>query len=80
MTEGPFWLNWLRRVFPGVGLLSARFLFRFQYDEIPVCHTRIMRQGRGLPWDYQVGVHPLPDGKLEITPIRIPPPPAEEEL
>ena len=79
MMEDPFWLNMLRRPFSGFGLLSARFLFRFRHDEIPVCHTRIMRQARGFPWDYQVGIHPLPDGKLEITPIRIPPPPDEEE-
>lgn len=79
MTEGPFWLNLLRRVFSGAGFSSITWRVRIRYDEIPVCHTRIMRQGRGFPWDYQVGVHPLPNGKLEITPIRIPPPPAEEE-
>jgi hypothetical protein len=35
-----------------------------------VCHTRIMRVKRGLPWNEQIGVHPLEDGNLKLTPIR----------
>jgi hypothetical protein len=51
-------------------LKLAQFLFSVQEGDIPVCHTRIMRAKRGLPWNEQIGVHPLEDGQLKLTPIR----------
>ena len=37
--------------------------------DIPVCHTPIIRGGRGWPWNHRLGIHSLPDVKLEITRI-----------
>ncbi len=51
-------------------LKVGQFLFSVQEGDIPVCHTRIMRVGRGLIWNEQIGVHPLEDGHLQLTPIR----------
>ena len=44
--------------------------------DLPVCHTRIVREARGFPWNNQVGVHPLKDGHLRITLIK----PSPEQL
>lgn len=44
-------------------------LFSNRPGDIPVCRTRIIRGGRGWPWNHRLGIHPLPDGKLEITRI-----------
>jgi hypothetical protein len=46
-----------------------RLIFSVQPNDIPVCQTRIMRKGRGWPWSHRLGVHPLKDGRLEITQI-----------
>ncbi len=52
------------------GLKVGQWLFRIQKGDIPTCNTRIMRTRRGLPWNEQIGVHPLEDGRLQLTPIR----------
>lgn len=39
--------------------------------DLPVCNTRIMREGRGLPWDRRVAVHPTSDGVTNVKAIRI---------
>lgn len=44
-------------------------LFGNRGGDIPVCQTRIIRSGRGWPWKHRLGIHPRPDGKLEITRI-----------
>ena len=57
----------------GIGataLKIGQWLFSVKAGDIPVCHTRIMRVKRGLPWNEQIGVHPLDDGRLKLTPIR----------
>jgi len=51
-------------------LKIAQFLFSVKEGDIQVCHTRIIRVKRGLPWNEQIGVHPLEDGRLILTPIR----------
>ena len=48
---------------------TLRFLFNVQPKDIPVCHTRIIHRGRNWPWNHRLGVHPLQDGRLEITHI-----------
>jgi hypothetical protein len=35
-----------------------------------VCKTRIIRENRGYIWNRRVAVHPLKDGRLQITPVR----------
>ena len=35
--------------------------------DIEVCTTRIVRSGRGFPWDERIAIHPKPDGKFEIS-------------
>ena len=53
-----------------LSFLGSRFRFRRitrgDIADIEVCTTRIVRGGRGFPWDERVAIHPLPDGKLEI--------------
>lgn len=45
-------------------LLSALRLLQpvFREGDIPVCKTRVMRQGRGFPWGEKILVHPREDG------------------
>ena len=56
--------------------LFARFaentlevLLNHKPNDIPICQTRVIRQGRGWPWNYRLALHPRPDGGLEITRI-----------
>ena len=58
------------------GALITR-LFGVKKGDIPVCQTRIVREGLGFPWNHQIGVHPREDGKLELT--RITPKDADAE-
>ena len=39
-------------------------------SDIEVCTTRIVRSGRGFPWDERVAVHPMPDGSIEVIGLR----------
>ena len=43
-----------------------RWIARDNISDIEVCTTRIVRGGRGFPWDERVAIHPMPDGNLEI--------------
>lgn len=61
MTEGP--LGMLG------GMAIVKFLFRSAPDSIPICHTKIVRGNRGLPWDKLVGVHPTESGETELKAI-----------
>ena len=63
----------LGKTLPGV-LKALAPVFKVPAD-LPVCHTRIIREGRGFPWNKQVGVHPLKNGHLSITLIK---PPSEQ--
>ena len=57
-----------------LSFLGSRFRFRRitrdNIADIEVCTTRILRGGRGFPWDERVAIHPLPDGKLEVRRLR----------
>lgn len=68
-------LDVVRQILPGAAgagaLKGAQLLFRYRND-IPVCNTRIMREGRGLPWNRRVALHPLKNGRLEITVVQMP--------
>ena len=48
-------------------LLRLRFVFSSR--NIPVCETRVIRAGKGYPWEGRIAIHPLGDGKHELTPI-----------
>jgi hypothetical protein len=72
----PPWLQALGSGAGGFGFL--RSVFKVPAD-LPVCKTRIVREAHGFPWNEQVGVHPLKDGKLEITRIRANPQPPTPE-
>ena len=53
---------------PIAGLFKMAIrLFQIRPNDISVCQTRIIRGGRGWPWNHRIGVHPRQDGKLEIT-------------
>jgi len=63
--------NDLKALGIGASLLKlAQWLFSIKPGDIDPCTTRIMRTQRGLPWDEQIGAHPLKDGRLVLTPIR----------
>ncbi len=46
--------------------LRFRRITRDNIADIEVCTTRMVRGGRGFPWDERIAIHPLPDGKIEI--------------
>jgi hypothetical protein len=59
----------------GIGLIAGQLIklvYSFKKGDISVSNTRIVRLDRGMPWDLQAGVHPLPDGTLKITPLKHP--------
>ena len=65
-----------------LGAFGVKARFAFSSKDIPVCTTRPMRGMSGMPWNRRVGVHPLPDGRIEVTPIArpaLPPGPEEAE-
>ena len=39
--------------------------------DLPVCNTRILREGRGLPWNRRVAVHPTGEGVINVKAISI---------
>ena len=53
-----------------VGRIRFRRITRDNTADIEVCTTRIVRGGRGLPWDERIAIHPLLDGTLEIKRLR----------
>lgn len=56
-----------------LSLLGNRFRVKrttSKASDIEVCTTRIVRSGRGFPWDTRVAVHPMPDGSVEVTELR----------
>lgn len=68
MTDGPS--GWEI----GISILGSevrvRWFARDNISDIEVCTTRIVRGGRGFPWDERIAIHPLPDGNLEIRRLR----------
>jgi len=67
--------DWIRDHLPAiVGGGAVRHMFSARPKDIPVCHTRVMREGRGWPWNHLIGVHPLDDGHVEISPLSERPP------
>ena len=44
--------------------------FAFSSKNIPICETRVMPGGKGMPWNDLVTVHPLPNGQVEISPVK----------
>jgi hypothetical protein len=66
--EGLLW-KLITKVLGGIPQ-TLESAFKIGEKDIPVCHTRIVREARGFPWNSQVGVHPLKNGHLEITRIK----------
>ena len=56
----------------GTVVAVATALFRFRRGDLPACQTRIVRSGRGFPWNHQIAIHPRPDGKHEMTALQLP--------
>ena len=46
-----------------------RLVLDFRKGDIPICNTRIEREGLGLPWNRKVAIHPRPDG-IEIRLVK----------
>ena len=53
------------RLLPGLRHIIKLFSSR----DVPVCNTRIVRAGRGLPWGKRVAVHPTGDGVINVKPL-----------
>ena len=57
-----------------IPLFGSRFRIRRITNDntadVEVCTTRIVRGGRGFPWDERVAIHPMQDGNLEIRRLR----------
>jgi len=70
MPCDPILIKKLLDIFSGPVGKALEHAFNSQDRDLPVCHTRIIREKRGLPWNNQVGIHPLKNGRLKITPIR----------
>ena len=51
--------------------INIKVNLAFSSKGIPVCETRVVRKGKGMPWDGRVAIHPLGDGKIELTPVEI---------
>ena len=67
MTTDPGW--WAALLGGGgVGAIIKSFL-QHRPSDIPVCPTRIVRDGRGLPWNRQIAIHPLEDGRIEMKAV-----------
>jgi hypothetical protein len=70
-------IDLVRNLLAGLGLGSAtvkgaRLVGRYKLGSIPVCETHLMREGLGLPWNKLLALHPLQDGRLEITVVQAP--------
>ena len=75
MTDDPSWwqaaLGYMRFILPGaVGAGAAKWFMRHKPGDIEVCTTRIVRDGCGLPWNEQIAIHPLEDGRIEMKALR----------
>ena len=66
------YLAYLKAMGIGAGILKGiEWLFKYRRGDIPACHTRVLSKIKGWPWSEQMGVHPLHDGTLKLTPIRV---------
>ena len=50
--------------------IAAIKFVKYAPGDIPVCQTRVVRDGRGFPWNKRVALHPLEDGKIEMLTIQ----------
>ena len=48
---------------------AAGHLIKFRQGDIPVCHTRIEKQGIPFTKRKLLALHPLEDGSLEVTAV-----------
>lgn len=63
--------SYLERLFFAIGGGAVvRWFMRHEQGDIAVCTTRIVRSGRGLPWNEQIAIHPLENGKINMVPVR----------
>ncbi len=54
----------------GAARFAAKALTRlFKPGDIPICHTRVMRGNRGMPWDGLIAIHPG-DDRIEIRSLQ----------
>jgi len=67
------WNTILHFLLGGGALRAWQKVFSVQPKTIQPCTTSIQRVGRGLPWDEQIAIHPLKDGRIEMRFLRLPP-------
>ena len=59
--------------------LIENFNFNFNFNakvdfsskDIPICQTKIVRGGRGMPWDKRIALHPMGDGHFEMAKLEV---------
>jgi len=71
-------LKALRGLVPGKSE-KAELIFTYREQDFPPCHTRVLRQGRGFPWDRQVAGHRNFHGHFELTPWEVKKPGMEKK-
>jgi len=52
------------------GASVLRRVFGVKRDDLQICHTRIEREGVGLPWDKKLALHRMEDGSIEMTALK----------
>lgn len=62
----------LSTLFEFLGGAAARHVMTLRRGDLEICKTRVMREGRGFPWDKQIAVHRETDGYLEIKALDLP--------
>ena len=67
MIAPPSWESLLSAISGGA---AVKWLMRRRQGYIAVCATRIVRTGRGLPWNERTAIHPLEDGTIHMIPVR----------
>ena len=67
MIVPPFWEELLSAMSGGA---AVKWLMRHGQGDIAVCTTRIVRDGRGLPWNERIAIHPLADGRIHMKRVR----------
>ena len=67
MIDPPFWESLLSAISGGA---AVKWFMRHKQGDIAVCTTRIVRTGRGLPWNERIAIHPLEDGTIHMIPVR----------
>lgn len=49
--------------------VSINLNLAFSSKGIPICETRVVRGGKGMPWNNRIAIHPRSDG-IELMEVK----------